>query len=65
MSTPKKCPVCGNDLIRPISRAVLVKVESQEVPGVLAYRCGEGHLFLVATPEEKTKKRAKRADASS
>ncbi len=60
MSTPKKCPVCGHDSIRPVTRSVLVKVENQEVPGVLAYRCGEGHLFLVAAPEEQTKKKAKR-----
>ncbi len=25
MSAPEKCPVCGNDLIRPVSRAALLE----------------------------------------
>jgi len=60
MKTPKNCPVCGHDSIRPVTRAVLVKLENEEVPVVIACRCGEGHLFLVAAAEEKTKKRARK-----
>jgi len=59
MSTPRKCPVCGNNLIRPVSRAALVKLENTEVPGVIAYRCSEGHSFLVAASEEKTEENKK------
>lgn len=56
---PKQCPVCGNNSIRPVTRSVLVKLQNKEVQGVIAYRCGKGHLFLVGNPEKNEGKKGK------
>ena len=64
MSMPKVCPVCGKDSIRPIPRAELIPIEEilqsgyvhELRPGVLGYRCGEGHFFLIG-PDEKDHER--------
>jgi hypothetical protein len=52
MSAPKECPVCGKDSIHPVTRTVLVKLDDRELPDVIAYRCGQGHLFLLAPSEQ-------------
>ena len=49
--------MCGHGSVCPVERAVLVKLEGKELPGVIAYRCGEGHVFLVAPPEKKARKK--------
>ena len=57
MKAPKLCPVCGHDSIKPVRRSTLVKLDNENIPEVLAYRCGQGHLFLVAVSEDKRKSR--------
>ena len=41
------CPVCGNENLEPISRAVFVKVPHSD-PEVLGFRCGNDHVFTTA-----------------
>lgn len=57
METPRICPVCGQDSIQPITRIIFVKLGADELPGVLAYRCGQGHVFLVSPPQETDQSR--------
>lgn len=54
MSTP--CPVCGHDSLRLVRRTALLHIEDESpITGVLAFRCGRGHLFVIApdVPEAK------------
>jgi len=50
MQTPKVCPVCGRDSIQPVKRTAFVKLHSEqdEPTEVIALRCGNGHVFLIA-----------------
>lgn len=47
---PKFCPVCGGDTIRPIERHSLgsTKVDEKIISGLLGFRCGKGHVFLIS-----------------
>jgi hypothetical protein len=47
---PKVCPVCGMDSIRPVERKTVALLDggANPISGVLAYRCPNGHLFMVA-----------------
>jgi len=49
VKTPKRCPVCGFDHIKPIPRQALVKFEGETEPvkSPIAFRCGRGHTFIV------------------
>jgi hypothetical protein len=40
--------------IEPIRRTTVVKIEDDEIADVLAYRCRQGHLFLVRPARENT-----------
>lgn len=51
MEAPKRFPVCDHNSIRPVKRTTLVKLDNEQIPEVLAYRRGEGHLFLVLQPK--------------
>jgi len=62
MDTPKVCPVCGHDSIRPVNRSTLVKLDNEEISDVFAFRCGEGHFFLVAPSEHKDKSKSNKKD---
>jgi hypothetical protein len=53
MSTPKFCPVCSHDSIKPVTKATFAKLENEQEPEVVAYGCGRGHFFLVRPPEVK------------
>jgi len=48
---PKQCPICCGNSIRPILRDVLLSAyldgSASHSPGASAYRCIEGHVFLV------------------
>jgi hypothetical protein len=62
MVIPKLCPVCGQDSIEPVMRKALVTLEgeSQPISGVLAYRCANGHTFLVTEAYLEGKPHGKR-----
>ena len=51
MPIPKACPVCGNQTLDPIMRKPLSTTTDADasgiVSGVLAYRCENGHIFMV------------------
>ena len=49
--TPEKCPVCGGDELTPIVRTVKVEGDAHATPCTLAFRCGNGHLFLTQRSE--------------
>jgi hypothetical protein len=57
MNTPKICPVCRQDSIQPINRTVLVKSQKDEVPAVIAYRCGNHHVFLASSDKQTGQQR--------
>ena len=47
---PKCCPVCGGDSLQPVVRHSLgtTEADTKNIFGVLAFRCGKGHVFLVS-----------------
>ncbi len=50
MSEPKVCPVCGAEGLQPVIRKRLSPnwiADAEDGPGVLAYRCKNGHIFLI------------------
>ena len=51
--TPEECPVCGGNELTPIVRTALVRAagDSQPISGTLAFRCGNGHVFLTRRTE--------------
>jgi len=51
MIAPRCCPVCGQNSIQPVVRSAVVRIEGQQNPitEALAYRCSNGHLFLIGT----------------
>jgi hypothetical protein len=57
---PKCCPVCGGDSLQPVERHSLgtAEADTKTIVGVLGFRCGKGHVFLVneADIEEKNPK---------
>jgi hypothetical protein len=50
---PKCCPVCGGDSLQPVERHSLATAESDRnsIFGLLGFRCGKGHVFLVTASE--------------
>ena len=61
MPTPKACPVCCTDRLEPIVRKPLTaphELETTAVSGTYAYRCANGHVFMVADDEPKSAKQA-------
>jgi hypothetical protein len=46
---PKCCPVCGGDSLQPIERHTLGtnEAETKSISGLLGFRCGNGHSFLI------------------
>jgi len=52
---PNLCPVCGITSIRAVERKTIARLDrgANPVSGVLAYRCANGHLFMVAEEQGK------------
>jgi hypothetical protein len=50
---PKCCPVCGGDSLQPVERHSFGTAESDtnNISGLLGFRCGKGHVFLVTESE--------------
>ena len=51
MKTPRMCPICGTESIEPVVLDALLAVsfsgQPLSIPDLDAYRCGNGHLFVV------------------
>ena len=61
MPNPKACPVCSSDRLEAIVRKPLsssAEPDNSAVSGTYAYRCANGHVFMVADDEPKTAKKA-------
>jgi hypothetical protein len=52
---PIECPVCGADHIEPIQRQSLVRLEDEGGTDTVAFRCGQGHIFVLSQAEERSK----------
>jgi hypothetical protein len=50
LPVPKFCPVCGGDSIQPVKRHSLASTKGDEkvISGLLGFRCGKGHVFLIS-----------------
>jgi hypothetical protein len=59
MSTAKTCPLCGSEKLTDVLRNWRFKAEaegdSHEIRGVTAYRCENGHVFMIV-PETFVRK---------
>lgn len=46
---PKCCPVCGGDNLQPLERHALgtADADKKNISGLLGFRCGKGHTFLI------------------
>jgi hypothetical protein len=61
MPTPKACPVCCTDRLEAIVRKPLSapdELDTAAVSGTYAYRCANGHVFMVAAEGPKAAKKA-------
>jgi hypothetical protein len=58
--SPKCCPVCGGDSLQPVERHALgtTEADTKNISGLLGFRCGKGHTFLIGE-SELTKNRQK------
>ena len=60
MLIPEACPVCATNSLEPVMRKPLnsgTETLPQTVSGILAYRCSNGHMFIVMDEEPKAKKK--------
>ncbi len=65
MATPKACPVCCSDQLEPIVRKPLsasADSDPSPVSGIYAYRCVNGHVFMVLDEEPKRAWKASTAE---
>ena len=59
MSWPRCCPVCGEHQLQPVLRKAIISAqigdEDNAIPGALAFRCANGHIFITV-PESSNQR---------